>query len=79
MISFMVRMCFAQDDRDKVAEILRNLAVASRREPGCVTYVPHRVDGDPETVLIYEQYRDQAAVTAPPPIFSSMPSAACIS
>ena len=61
MVSFMVRMRFGQDDRERVVEILRNLALASRREPGCVTYVPHHVDGDPETVLIYEQYRDQTA------------------
>jgi quinol monooxygenase YgiN len=64
MVSFTVRMRFGQDDREKVSEILRNLAIASRKEPGCVNYVPHHVDGDPETVLIYEQYRDQAAVEA---------------
>jgi quinol monooxygenase YgiN len=64
MVSFTVRIQFSQDDRDRVTEILRNLALASRKEPGCVTYVPHYVDGDPETVLIYEQYRDQAAVDA---------------
>ncbi len=64
MVSFTVRMHFVKDDRNKVADILRNLALASRQEPGCVTYVPHHVDGDPETVLIYEQYRDQAAVDA---------------
>jgi len=64
MVSFTVRMQFAKDDRDRVTEILRNLALASRREPGCVSYVPHHVDGDPETVLIYEQYRDQEAVDA---------------
>jgi quinol monooxygenase YgiN len=64
MVSFTVRMQFTKDDREKVTEILRNLAVASRKEPGCVTYVPHHVDGDPETVLIYEQYRDQEAVDA---------------
>ena len=64
MVSFTVRMQFVKDDRDRVTEILRNLALASRKEPGCVTYVPHHVDGDPETVLIYEQYRDQEAVDA---------------
>ena len=62
MVSFTVRMQFAKDDRDRVTEILRNLALASRKEPGCVSYVPHHVDCDPETVLIYEQYRDQEAV-----------------
>jgi quinol monooxygenase YgiN len=64
MVSYTVRMQFSKDDRDRVTEILRNLALASREEPGCVTFVPHHVDGDPETVLIYEQYRDQAAVDA---------------
>ncbi len=64
MVSFTVRMQFLKDDRDRVTEILRNLALASRKEPGCVTFVPHHVDGDPETVLVYEQYRDQAAVDA---------------
>jgi quinol monooxygenase YgiN len=64
MISFIVRMRFEQIDREKVAEILRDLALASRHEPGCVTYVPHHIDGDPETVLIYEQYADQAAADA---------------
>ena len=64
MVSFTVRMQFVKDDRDRVTEILRNLALASRNEAGCVTYVPHHVDGDPETVLIYEQYRDQEAVDA---------------
>jgi quinol monooxygenase YgiN len=64
MVSFSVRMRFAQDDREKVTDILRHLALASRQESGCVNYVPHHVDGDPDTVLIYEQYRDQAAVDA---------------
>jgi quinol monooxygenase YgiN len=61
MISFTVRMQFLQEDRQRIDEILRELALASRQEPGCVTYVPHRLEGDPDTVVIYEQYRDQAA------------------
>jgi quinol monooxygenase YgiN len=48
MVSFTVRM--------------RSLAEESRREPGCVVYVPHRVEGEPDTVLIYEQYVDGAAL-----------------
>ena len=64
MVSFIVRMRFDQADRDRIAETLRALALASRQEPGCVTYVPHYMDGDADTVLIYEQYRDQSAVEA---------------
>ena len=47
-----------------MAETLRLLAAASRQEPGCVSYIPHQVEGDPDTVLIYEQYRDAAAQAA---------------
>jgi quinol monooxygenase YgiN len=64
MISFTVRLKFRPDDRDRVAEILTNLATASRQEPGCVNYVPHIVEGEPDTVVIYEQYKDQQAVEA---------------
>ena len=62
MISFTVRMRFRSEDRGEIAEILRELALASRAEPGCVTYVPHVPEAEPDTVLIYEQYRDDAAV-----------------
>lgn len=64
MITFTVRMTFAPEDRHEIAEILRALATASRQEPGCVTYIPHCVQGDPDTVLIYEQYRDDDAAEA---------------
>ena len=64
MISFTVRMTFAQEDRADVVESLRALALASRQEPGCVSYIPHYVEGNPDTVLIYEQYIDSAAAEA---------------
>jgi quinol monooxygenase YgiN len=64
MISFTVRMTFRTDDREQIATILRELAAASRQEPGCVSYIPHRVESDPDTIVIYEQYRDQAALDA---------------
>lgn len=64
MISFTVRMTFNAEDRQEIVETLRKLAAASRQEPGCVTYVPHCVQGDADTVLIYEQYRDEAATEA---------------
>lgn len=64
MISFTVRMRFAQQDRAEIAEILQQLTAASRQEPGCVNYIPHWVQGDPCTVLIYEQYQDVKAEEA---------------
>jgi len=62
MISFTVRMKFDEKDRPAVEEMLRSVTPLSRQEPGCVTYIPHFVEGEPATVLIYEQYRDDAAL-----------------
>jgi quinol monooxygenase YgiN len=64
MISFTVRMTFSSEDRAEVVETLRALALASRQEPGFVTFMPHYVDGDRDTVLIYEQYQDTSAAEA---------------
>ena len=61
MISFTVRMKFRPEDREPVAQMLRELTEASRREPGCTLYLPHTVETDPDIVMIYEQYRDAAA------------------
>ncbi len=61
MVSFIVRLKFAPEERAEVAEALRLLAEASRQEPGCANYVPHYLEGDPDTVLIYEQYKDMEA------------------
>lgn len=62
MLSFTVRLRFDQDDHEKVLEILRQLTTASRQETGCISYIPHFVEGDNTTVLIYEQYADEAAL-----------------
>ncbi len=64
MISFIVRMRFAQEDRNNVLQAVRQLAEASRREPGCISYIPHELAGDSSLVMIYEQYRDEAALEA---------------
>jgi quinol monooxygenase YgiN len=64
MITFAVRMRFASEDREKVQLAVRHLAEASRREPGCVTYVPTELADNPNMVLIFEQYKDDAALEA---------------
>lgn len=64
MISFTVRMRFAQEDRAEIRSILQNLGAASRQEPGCVNYIAHTLENDPDTVVIYEQYRDAEGLEA---------------
>jgi quinol monooxygenase YgiN len=55
-------MRFDPRDHEQIRDILTQLAAASRAEPGCVSYIPHFIDGDSNTVLIYEQYKDEAAL-----------------
>jgi quinol monooxygenase YgiN len=62
MLSFTVRMTFEHGDHDEIADVLCKLTAATRREPGCVSYIPHFVEGENCTVLIYEQYADEAAL-----------------
>jgi quinol monooxygenase YgiN len=64
MITFIVRMRFASEDHAEIESILHELAKASRAEPGCVSYNTHFVEDDADTVVIYEQYRDEAALEA---------------
>jgi quinol monooxygenase YgiN len=64
MISFAVRLKFATEDRADVGESLHLLAAATRLEPGCVSYIPHRSEDDLDLVVIYEQYRDAQALAA---------------
>jgi quinol monooxygenase YgiN len=64
MVSFTVRMTFRPDDREEIVQTLRDLTRLSRQEPGCVSYIPHSIESDPDTILIYEQYKDQAAADA---------------
>jgi len=62
MVSFVIRFSFSPEDRAEVAAAAALLATESRREPGCVSYIPHRLQDDPDTILIYEQYRDPQAL-----------------
>ena len=62
MISFTVRMRFEDADPAFLTESLHQLTVASRQEPGCVYYIAHLAESDPATVVIYEQYVDEAAL-----------------
>ena len=57
----VVRMKAKEGEGERAVEIARELAEASRGEPGCEAYVPCRDPEDPQSFLFYEQYRDKAA------------------
>jgi len=60
----VVRMKVAEGNEDRVAEIIPELARASRDEPGCDLYIPCRDVDDSRSYLFFEQYRDTAAFEA---------------
>jgi len=49
---------------DRIAELLQELAVHSRKEPGCRFYQPCRDPENPQAFLIFEIYDDEAALDA---------------
>jgi quinol monooxygenase YgiN len=46
----------------ETAGLFRELAIESRKEPGCVMYMAHQHRTEPARFLIYEQYKDDAAL-----------------
>ena len=62
MLSFTVRMRFAEADHEAIQANLEALTRGSRSESGCISYICHFLSDDPSTVLIYEQYADEAAL-----------------
>ena len=64
MVSFIVRFRFTPDDRAEMSEMVRLLAAESRKEPGCLTYLPHLLEDDQDILFILEQYVDDKALAA---------------
>jgi quinol monooxygenase YgiN len=60
----VVRMKASEGNGGRAVEIARELAEASRAEPGCRAYVPCVDPEDPSTLLFFEEYDDKAAFEA---------------
>jgi quinol monooxygenase YgiN len=51
--------------REDLLEVLRELVdAAAADEPGTLVYVMHEADDDPDTVVSYELFADEAALDA---------------
>lgn len=64
MIVLKVDMLVKSGTEEKCKEYLRILQEHSRQEPGCLMYVGHQSIQDQRRFLIYEQYKDPAALDA---------------
>lgn len=49
---------------ERVAELLPEIAAASRAEPGCLEYRAVRATDDPREFVLFEGYADEAALAA---------------
>ena len=57
----VVRIKVAEGNESRAAELIPELARASREEPGCELYIPCSDPEDASSYLFYEQYQDKAA------------------
>jgi len=54
----------AEGRDDEVAAVLREYIPLTRAEPGCELFAAHRSRDDPHVFVLYERYRDPAALDA---------------
>jgi quinol monooxygenase YgiN len=64
MICLAVHLLVKSGTESEVARLFGPLAEASRREPGCLLYIAHQRSDNPRRFLVYEQYKDEAALEA---------------
>lgn len=64
MLILVVHLTVKAGHAHDVIENFRHLEAESRKEPGCVFYVAQQNTEDPLRFMVYEQYRDEAAIEA---------------
>jgi quinol monooxygenase YgiN len=64
MVVLVVTWMAVKDRDDEVASIFSKLSAEARKEPGCVMFAAQRHKTNRARFLIYEQYRDDAALEA---------------
>ncbi|HEY6968846.1 MAG TPA: putative quinol monooxygenase [Candidatus Angelobacter sp.] len=64
MIVLKVDMLVKPGTEENCKEYIRILQEHSRKEPGCLMYIGHQSIDDPRRFLLYEQYKDKAALDA---------------
>lgn len=62
MIVLAVTWVAKETHEKDVADVFRQLESESRKEPGCLMYIVHRLQTDSRHFFVYEQYRDDAAM-----------------
>ena len=64
MICIILKMRLKPEKTQGLLEIMRKLIPEVRQEPGNHAYYFHRVPGEDNSFVFYEQYEDEAALMA---------------
>ena len=64
MLVLAVHLTMQPGHDDEVVRTFHSLQSATRQEPGCIQYVVQRSRENQNRFLIYEQYKDEAALQA---------------
>ena len=64
MLALAVHLTIQTGHEDAVVETFQKLQAATRQEAGCIQYVVHRSRENNRRYLVYEQYKDEAALQA---------------
>lgn len=64
MVTIIANYRARPEAADKVAATLSRHVAATRTEPGCLQFVAYRSHSEPTRFVLYEQYRDEDAVSA---------------
>lgn len=64
MICLIVKMTIKPEKVDGLIETMKKLVPEVHKEPGNHAYIPHKVPGEPNAFVFYEQYEDEAALMA---------------
>jgi quinol monooxygenase YgiN len=62
MLILAVNLTMSAGHEDEVNDMFRKLQAATRHEPGCINYVVQRSRENPRHYLVYEQYKNEAAL-----------------
>ncbi len=64
MLVLAVHLTMRAGNEGEITETFHKLQAGSRTEPGCLLYVVQRSRENPLRYLVYEQYKDEAALQA---------------
>lgn len=64
MIVLIVHMTVKAETEEECKRLLRDMADATRKEPGCLQYIVHQSADNSQNFAFYEQYVDQEALDA---------------